>query len=320
MKPLISIVVPVYNVEKYLKECLDSLVNQTLDSYQIIIVNDGSTDSSLDIINEYKNNYNDLIKVIDQKNGGLSSARNSGIKFAEGKYLAFIDSDDFVEIDMYKKMIDIAEKEICDVVLCDIEFYWGNKEDKNFIMKGLRNNNEEIKKRALLSPLFAWNKIYKKEYFDKYKIAFEKGVWYEDLEVTTFLLASATKIGYLNETMVHYRQREDSIMGTTSIRVKEIYHVLERVYRRFEANDLLNKYYNEIEYLFIEDLLLYGQYRLLKLDDFKQAHKESKVFIKKYFPNYPNNKYLIDLNFKERFFIKTNNSLTCGLYRKYLVK
>jgi glycosyltransferase involved in cell wall biosynthesis len=274
----------------------------------------------LEIINEYKNNYKDLIKVIDQKNGGLSSARNSGTKYAEGKYLAFIDSDDFIELDMYDKMIDIAEKDCCDVVLCDIEFYWGNKEDKNFVMKGLRNNNEEIKNRALLSPLFAWNKIYNKEYFDKYNLEFEEGIWYEDLEVTTFLLANATNIGYLNETMVHYRQREDSIMGTTNIRVKEIYHVLERVYRRFEGNGLLDKYFDEIEYLFIEDLLLYGQYRLLRLDDFKQAHKESKIFINKYFPNYSNNKYLKSLNFKERFFIKTNNYFTCGLYRKYLVK
>ena len=317
---LLSIVVPVYNVEKYLGECLDSLVRQTVSSYEIIIVNDGSTDGSPQIISEYSERYPQLIRVVNQKNGGLSAARNTGMEYANGKYLAFIDSDDFVRDDMYEKMTGIAESDDCDIVLCDIEFYWEGNRDRNYKMKGLRAGEGEIHKRALLSPLFAWNKLYRKSYFDRYNLQFETGVWYEDLEVTTFLLAMASGIGYLDETMVYYRQREDSIMGTTSIRVKEIFHVLERVYRRFESHGLLELYREEIEYLFIEHVLLYGQYRLLKLDDYRKVHRESKSFVERHFPDYLNNRYIRKLSFRERFFIRTNNSLTCGLYRKYLVK
>ena len=118
----VSIIVPVYNVEKYIDKCLDSLVNQTLKDIQIIIVNDGSKDDSIKIIKEYQEKYGNKIKYLEKENGGLSDARNYGIPYAEGEYIAFLDSDDYIEKNAYEEMYNIAKKEEADMVECD--FYW----------------------------------------------------------------------------------------------------------------------------------------------------------------------------------------------------
>ena len=121
--PKVSIIIPVYNVEKYLKKCLDSVVNQTLKDIEIIVVNDGSPDNSQKIIDEYAKKYSQIASYT-KENGGLSDARNYGIKKSKGKYLAFIDSDDFIDHDMIKKMYNKAVKENLDIVVCNsVEVY-----------------------------------------------------------------------------------------------------------------------------------------------------------------------------------------------------
>ena len=116
----VSIVVPVYNVEKYLNRCLNSLVNQDYKNIEIIIVNDGSPDNSQMIIDKYKKEYSNVIKAFKKKNEGLSEARNFGLKKATGDYIAFIDSDDYVETNMISEMIKCASKNNSDIVVCDI--------------------------------------------------------------------------------------------------------------------------------------------------------------------------------------------------------
>ena len=121
--PKISVIIPVYNVEKYLSQCLDSILNQTFKDFECICVNDGSTDKSLAILQEYVNK-DDRIKIINQENKGLSGARNSALKIVNGKYITFIDSDDFVTIDYLEKLINIAEKEDSDIVYCRHKMYY----------------------------------------------------------------------------------------------------------------------------------------------------------------------------------------------------
>ena len=120
MKIKVSVIIPVYNTEDYLKECIESLVNQTLREIEILIVNDGSTDSSLEIMKEFKNKYPNIIKIFDKVNGGQASARNYALSFAQGEYLGFVDSDDWVDITMYEEMYEKAEKEDADIVICDM--------------------------------------------------------------------------------------------------------------------------------------------------------------------------------------------------------
>ena len=121
MKIKVSVIVPVYNVEAYLDKCLNSLVNQTLKEIEIIVVNDGSKDNSEKIIEKYKEKYPEKIKYYKKENGGLSSARNYGLKYAIGEYVAFVDSDDYVDLKMYEKMINLANLENSDIVVAATE-------------------------------------------------------------------------------------------------------------------------------------------------------------------------------------------------------
>ena len=132
--PLISIIVPIYNVEKYLSKCIDSIINQTLENIEIILVNDGSTDSCAEIIESYANKDN-RIKVIHKKNGGQSSARNMGLDIAKGEYIGFVDSDDYVSLDLYKDVIESFNS--------DIDFVsWGISSDEEELK--IENNNKTL--------------------------------------------------------------------------------------------------------------------------------------------------------------------------------
>ena len=121
-KPIVSVLIPVYNVEKYLKKCLDSVVNQTLTDIEIICVNDGSTDGSLKILEEYRS-IDSRIKIINKANGGLPSARNAGLNAAKGRYVGFVDSDDYIEPNMFEKLVDVAEHEESEVVICGANIF-----------------------------------------------------------------------------------------------------------------------------------------------------------------------------------------------------
>ena len=183
----ISIIVPVYNVEKYLNRCFDSILNQTFTDFELILVDDGSTDNSGIICYEYKTKDN-RIKVIHKENGGLSSARNAGLDIARGKYIGFVDSDDFINKDMYKILFDTIQANNSDMVICD--YYKVNEDDinkfrnlkcncENIKIKNL-NNLESIDNLFLTGEkfIYAWNKLYKRELFND--LRYEKGRIYEN--------------------------------------------------------------------------------------------------------------------------------------------
>jgi len=207
----VSIIVPVYNTEKYLAKTLDSLVNQTLDSYEIIVVNDGSNDGSQEIIDQYMEQYPNLIHAYYKENGGLGSARNYGLQYAKGQYIGFVDSDDWVDNKMYQSLYQKAIEEKCDVVLCDFtSIYDGWK--TGWCSKGYRGPNDCPTKEEYmlycLDPATACNKLFKKELF--YCAKFREG-WYEDVATTPILLSYSQKIGYLPIQLYYYRQHDESI-------------------------------------------------------------------------------------------------------------
>ncbi len=318
---LLSVIVPVYNVEEYLEENLDSLIDQGSSSYELIFVNDGSTDSSYEILKRYEEKVS-FLRVIDKENGGISSARNEGIREARGKYLGFIDSDDFVREDYVQKMLGKALEEDSDIVVCDLETWYGRDDSRNYIMKGMNPKYPDLPydKRIFLSPLFAWNKIYRREFFLTEGVSFEMGTWYEDLEPVSYLFSKAKKISYVEETLIYYRQRGGSVMSTRSRKCLDIFEVLRKIYDRFEANGTLERYREELEYLFIEDLFVYGGFRLLSLDDYQDIFAHAKMFIRKFFPNYKKNRYLKDLSRKYRLFAMMNDPLTLPLFRAYMMR
>lgn len=290
----LSVIVPVYNVEKYLVECLNSIVNQTLDKIQIIIVNDGSTDSSFDIINDYSSRYSN-IKVINQKNKGLAQARNVGVDNAEGEYITFLDSDDWIEKDMYEKMYNKAKKYECPLVISDIDLVWSNGKIKRYNKFNLKEDRiytkDEHYKLLLMRKLQcqAVNKIYRTDIWKNSNIRFEEGRYYEDI-IPAFIVAKEyEKCMFINEGLYKYRMRDNSITATIS--EKKIYDLIHAVDK---AKLIANKNVCKIDY--IDKFLMsfnvnYGTY-IFQLAKKKFKYDNDSKIVKKVLDKYFNESIL----------------------------
>ena len=289
----LSIIVPVYNVEEYLEECLESLVNQDYSKYEIIVVNDGSTDNSLKIAKKYEKKYQKLIKVYDKENGGLSSARNFGIKHAKGKYLFFVDSDDYI-LPNSLNILDKYLKEENDII--EFPYMIGDGEHSEFL-KTFNKDIKDIYKRMLTGSPGATNKICKKELFIKNNITFLEGVYYEDLATMPKLALYAKKIEFLDEPLYFYRVRPNSIMTNPvyNPKVDAIFIVLEQLKEYF--ND---KYKEEIEYLHIEHLLRVASLRYIGFDSCQEQLDKIVSIMKTNYPKWRKNKYYKQENIKKR--------------------
>ena len=225
-----SFIVPVYNTKKYLKKCLNSLVKQTYKDFEIIVINDGSTDNSMDIINDYSKKYKN-IKVINQKNQGLSMARNNGVKEAKGKYILFIDSDDYVNADLLENI----DKEINDVdvlryqVVTETDKY---KEISKYKEKPFDETNgidafKKIVNYHFVEP--AWCYVYKKTYYINNKYEFKKDAYHEDFGLIPYVIYNAKSVKSINYIGYHYIIREGSIINSNdySKTYKKVYDILE---------------------------------------------------------------------------------------------
>ena len=286
----ISVIVPVYNVEKYIKKCLDSLVNQTLDGVEIIVVNDCCPDNSQKIIDEYTKKYKNVKSYI-KENGGLSDARNYGIKKATGKYISFVDSDDYIRNDMLEIMYNYAIKEDLDVVVCDSINVYDNGSE--ILIKSNNNYSDNDVRNYIISPPMACTRLFKKTIFDK--IQFKKNIYYEDLEMTPKVVNITDKIGFVSEGLYYYVQRDGSIMKQNVFNKKllNIFDVLK------SNKDLLeDKFPEEIEYMYITHLLRTASLRFLNYDNGKEYIYKIHNIMKEYFPKWKNNVYYKKSSFK----------------------
>lgn len=216
-EPLISVIVPVYNVEKYLGQCLDSIINQTLKDIEIICVDDGSTDGSLDILNSYKEK-DDRIIILKQKNLYAGVARNNGLKVAKGKYLSFLDSDDFFDANMLEDMYNQAEKDKSDVVVCNFcEYNTNTKETRfrvkiknRFIAKSPFSPKDIINDIFIFGGLNAWSKLFRRQLFIDNDLHFEPCACCNDFTCVCTAMAACKKISILEKPYVHYRINQSS--------------------------------------------------------------------------------------------------------------
>ena len=288
--PKVSIIVPVYNVEDYIERCLDSLLDQTLVDIEIIIVNDGSTDRSKEKIIPYIDKYSNKIKYLEKENGGLSSARNFGIPEASGEYIAFLDSDDYVEKDMYEKMYDKAINKQSDMIECD--FIWEYPNKKRIDIGKTYNNKKDM---IINGRVVAWNKLIKRNIIEKNNLRFPEGLRYEDVEFFYKLVPYINKVSFVHEPFVHYIQRSNSIANTQNARTKEIFVVLNNVINYYKDNGIFDEYNEELEYIYARFLLCSSLLRMLKIPDKnerKEAIEETKSNLKKYFPKWGENRII----------------------------
>ena len=314
--PKVSVIVPIYNVEKYLEKCINSLLSQTLEDIQIILVNDGSKDNSGNIAKEYEKNNKNRVIYVEKENGGLSDARNYGLKYATGDFIAFLDSDDYIEKNDYEEMYNKAIEENADYVECDFIWEFPNKirVDKQYPYKN---------KKEMLSfvRVVAWNKLIKRQLITDNNLEFPKGLRYEDVEFTYKLIPFINKFAYVDKPFIHYVQREGSIANVQNERTAEIFTVLDNVIEFYKKNNIYEEYRNELEYNYARYLLCSSLKRMCKIKDKSIREKlltESWERLNSNFPNWKENVILKTVNIGKNKYMRTVNKSTYKIYSKIL--
>jgi len=270
MNKLLSIIVPVYNVEKYLERCLTSLLEQEYKDIEIILVDDGSTDSSGEICDSYAEKYNN-IKVIHQSNGGLSAARNTGVKAAEGDYIAFVDSDDWVKPDMFSKLMGEAQLHPdVDMVKCGYCETDGKGYEKEILFSG-SDRQHLIEKDNLLKYygkgalwVIAWNTVYRRDLAKQ--VEFPVGLYHEDNYASFFYLYYSHSCIIVNEPLYCYWQNPDGITGSAdklAKRRRDMVEVLERLLKYADGQPQLR---NSAIYKKLEEGWARQQFHLIRDD------------------------------------------------------
>ena len=248
-KPKISVIVPVYNAEEYLEQCLDSIVNQTLDDIEIICVNDGSKDSSLAILKEYSCKYSN-IKVINQKNYGIIGARISGFKNATGEYIGWVDNDDFIELNMYEKLYNTTKKGEADIVICNYDFYPHSISTKE---KWFREYKGKMDWHFISHNGLLWNKIVKRQLLEK--IDFVHLLRKLGEGSYTIALLKAKKIVTINAELYHYRVGHNSTSGSFIGKTEYYLETSKREEQKLEMIKQMN---------LNKDLILYFEYYAMR--------------------------------------------------------
>lgn len=314
--PKVSVIVPIYNVEKYLEKCINSLLSQTLEDIQIILVNDGSKDNSGNIAKEYEKNNKNRIIYVEKENGGLSDARNYGLKYATSDFIAFLDSDDYIEKNAYEEMYNKAIEENADYVECDFIWEFPNKirVDKQYPYKN---------KKEMLSfvRVVAWNKLIKRQLITDNNLEFPKGLRYEDIEFTYKLIPFVNKFAYVDKPFIHYVQREGSIANVQNERTAEIFTILDNVIEFYKKNNIYEKYRDELEYNYARYLLCSSLKRMCKIKDKIVREKlltESWERLNLNFPNWKENIILKTVNIGKNKYMRTVNKSTYKIYSKIL--
>lgn len=312
---LVSIIIPVYNVEKYLEECLESAVKQTFNGIEIIAVNDGSSDSSLKILEQYAQQY-DNIQIINQENMGLSSARNTGLNHAKGKYVYFLDSDDYIDLNMIEECFGLAENKNLDIINFDAQVFYESGFESDFNPNYNRSNilessiytGEEfyqyiISKNAYRSPV--WLSFYRREFLQKSNLTFYEGITHEDelFSVKAFLLAN--RVTYHPRAYFHRRLRKGSIMtqakslknieGYLTV-ANELYKVMKSIDNQETKNILNDQIFNFYSSciglsvsVFDDQKELINQIKQIRkniLNNYSLKEVNKKLLIKLIFPNY----------------------------------
>lgn len=251
MCPAVSIIIPVYNAEKYLAECLGNVVNQTLQDIEIILVNDASEDNSISIMRDCQKQYPDKVVIIESKeNLGAGGARNLGIEVAKGEYIGFVDSDDLIDIAMYEKLYAKAKEGEYDVVDCG---YYKQAEDLAILhisdeLAGVLT--DEKRKEIIVGGGYIVSKIFRRSLFLDKKLRFRRNVILEDADFLTYLYGTVHSIGIVKEVLYYYR---DNMQSSSNVKVTDkyydnIYEAMQGIYEKLAQLSNYQKLQDAVEY------------------------------------------------------------------------
>ncbi len=308
----VSVIVPCYNAVQTLPRCLESLVHQTLEDIEILCIDDGSTDETLALLQEYEKEHPAKIIVFHKQNGGVASVRNYGLDRAEGEYIGFVDSDDYVETVMFERLYELAKiKGDAKVVSSN---FWFTYNDREVLFEEYPYKDT----RDMLVHIYAvlWNRIYRRDWLEALRLRFPTLTRHED---ASFLLRLALKCDSFVSTsspFYHYVQREGSITRTNPDKTKDAVNMLEGVLEYYKQNDKEEEYHEELEYVFIR-FCLGDPYRYTcKIQDAKERKKALTLLwdtLNAHFPKWKDNRYLRILpGLKHRYWRMMNPLLYYG--------
>ena len=274
-----SIIIPVYNVEKYIKKCLDSVFNQTFKDYEVIVVNDGSKDNSIDVVKKYD------VKLINQENMGLSAARNTGVEQATGEYILFLDSDDYIDKDLLEELNKSIEENNPDLVRFQIREVYENSEQLKDYNEESFTNKSGVEAFEIISRYHfvenAWCYAIKRSYYEKEKFSFKKGTIHEDFGLTPLVIIKANTVNSISYIGYNYLQRTGSIMNNddyekTKKKVNDMYNHYLYLIEEINKTTIDSKTFKS----FISNSLIIKICSLKGKDykEYKKRLKDNKVF------------------------------------------
>ncbi len=321
----ISLIIPVYNVENFLDRCLKSVEAQSYQDAQVIIVNDGSTDNSLKIIEEYVSR-NENFSFFTVENGGQGAARNFGLEKATGEYVVFLDSDDYIAPDCLEKLLFAVEKENSDIAVCACFDVSEEGEILSLAENNIKNRTVSLREepKILFNRPCPWGKIFRRSLFDS--LQFSPGVWYEDIRLIPKLYAKAEKITYIDDPLFFYVQRSGSTMNNAkALRNLEIIDAFEDLIAHFKEKGIYDCFKEEIGFLMIDHIAVAAITRVV-LSGAKEKNEVLEkmeaylthfdgLYQNKYIPFLGLNKRLILFFNRNRLFILTR--LCMKLKRKF---
>lgn len=305
---IFSVVIPVYNVKDYLPKCIDSVLAQDFEDYEIVLVDDGSTDGeSGAICDRYAEANAARIRVIHKPNGGLGDARNVGMEAAQGEYVVFLDSDDYIGTGMFRTLAGAIDRFHSDV----IDFGFAVDTDGTItkrLVDDLPHNRTftlaELPQLLLTQPN-AWSRCWKRSLFLDTGIRYPSRVWYEDIRTTTKLFAAADSICAVPDVFYYYVVREGSITRNPNVkRNAEILEAFDDLLGWFRENDLFERYYNELSRLAVDHVLLAASVRVLRVDPQSELLDQFQDYVQAQFPDYMENPYLQTLSRSRKLILR----------------
>ena len=304
--PKASVIVPVYNVEAYLEKCVQSILRQTERDFELLLVDDGSTDSSGQLCEELAKK-DSRIRVIHQENQGLGGARNTGIREAKGDWLLLVDSDDWIEPEILEKSLEAGLREEADMVV----FPFRSVDEEGRELAVFRENIPvgrafalKERKDILLTAPVAWNKLYRTAFFRETGLAYPSRVWYEDIRTTPKLMALARRMVFISDIGYNYLQRQGSIMNSGKVaRNVEIIEAFDDILPWFREHGLFAEYRQELEYLAVFHAYLTASVRVILADRKSPLLARLAAYLQEQFPTWQKNAYLPRLGAKRRLLV-----------------
>jgi glycosyltransferase involved in cell wall biosynthesis len=312
----ISVIVPVYNSEKYIAKCIDSVLSQTYTDYRLYLIDDGSEDTGGDICDGYSHTYSDRIEVYHQRNAGVGAARNAGIRMARGKYVYFIDADDSIEPETLDTLINAAESTRAQICIGGIRRTYQNGEKEIIV--------ENVPSRTILDPstnkelFFSFpgipNKLIEKRFLTDNRLEFSGAAIGEDLELFVKLLSAADRVVYIDTPLYNYTCNSGSAMNASFFgKYEDLLNAFEGIISYFQAKGYYDRYFSEIEFLATKHVFLDASVRILKGTGDKSALLSIYRWMKNKYPRCLGNKYTRRFSARERLILRLLS------YRKYKV-